>query len=292
VAAAICDGLGSCCRSAGFPFDDAACRNQWVTGMSSEAPTSTAVSYDANVAGECVASLRPYVAACGTAPTPTTDACARIYVGTKPEGAACQSDEECARPAQGFAYCNDGAITSADAGTSSTPVCVVEGPEVHGTVGQGCSMTCTTDGSGESCGASGSFGSADGGSPTPTPGVACFTNDGVYCSPSYTCQRMAEVGGACDLGGCVRGAYCDSTSRVCVALGQPGAACSGQTCVDTAFCGTAGVCEAKKANGEPCSVDTMYSECLGYCSAGGVCATDTGTGYSVNADTCSNYDVD
>ena len=86
-------------------------------------------------------------------------------------------------------------------------------------------------------------------------------------------------------------AYCDTTSRVCVARGQPGAICSGwASCVDTAFCGATGVCEAKKADGQPCSVDAMYPECLGYCSASGVCATDTSN--FVNAEACADYDID
>jgi hypothetical protein len=272
-----------------------ACRNEWQAGMASEVPTSTAVAYDANAAGECVAAVRPYVAACGTAPTPTTDACSRVYVGTKPAGAVCESNEECVAPVDGFAYCSDGLVTSSpDGGTSAAArTCFVEPPEVHGTLGQGCGMTCTTDGSGETCSMSGSFGSADGGSPTPTAGVACFTNDGLYCSPAYTCQRIAEVGSACDgTEGCVTTAYCDTTARVCVARGQPGATCSGFTCVDTAFCGAAGVCEAKKADGQPCTVDAMYPECLGYCSASGVCTSGTGTSNFVIAEACADYDID
>ncbi len=260
VAAAICDGLAGCCRTSGFAFDLENCRSAWQTAMSSEAPTSTAVVYDANAAGECLAALRQYVSACGTGTPSVTAGCDRVYVGTKPAGAACESDEECARPAQGYAYCDDTPIVGSDGGTSASPaVCVVDPPLVHGARGQGCSMTCTTDGSGGSCSAS--VPPVEG-TPTPTPNVACFTDDGLYCSSSFTCQ----------------------------ALGALGATCSGWgSCVDQAFCGAAGVCEAKKPDGQACS--GAYDECLGYCSTSGICTTDTAS--FVSAEVCgSTYDID
>ncbi len=39
-AATVCDGLGACCRTAGFAFDDANCRNVWRATFAAVAPTS------------------------------------------------------------------------------------------------------------------------------------------------------------------------------------------------------------------------------------------------------------
>jgi hypothetical protein len=292
-AATMCDGLGRCCRSQGFAFDDTACRSAWQTTVASNTPTSTAVAYDANAAGECLAALRSVLAACGDADTVDSDACSRMYVGSKPAGAACTESEECAAPADGYAYCSESVVAmGVDGGVSggASSVCVVELPTVHGALGQSCSLTCASDASGESCSSSFSA-STDGGASMGAANVACYTNDGLYCSSAYTCQKLSEVGGSCDgYAGCVSTAYCDSTTNLCAVRGEPGATCSGWlSCVDTAFCGATGVCEAKKADGQPCSIS--YNECLGYCST----ARDTGTGTCaagtegslVNADSCA-----
>jgi hypothetical protein len=65
------------------------------------------------------------------------------------------------------------------------------------------------------------------------------------------------------------------------------------SCVATAFCGTSGVCEPKRANGQPCSGGAYADEqCQGYCdappgdpSAMGVCRGALGT--VANVDHCT-----
>jgi hypothetical protein len=270
-AAAICDGLGTCCRSQGFTFDDAACRSVWQVDITNFAPTSTAAKYDANAAGECVAAERSYYAGCGVAGTVNLGACSRVYIGTIAEGGACADDEECIDPAGGDGYCN----TAGGGG-----VCATKFPAAHGTLGQGCSGSCAR----ESCG-----------TVLSGPNVDCFRTDGLYCSSANTCQQLAEVGGPCEPApddSCVSTAYCDSTTNLCVARNAVGASCPGWgTCIDTAFCGASGVCEAKKANGQPCASDV---ECWAYCDNassdhGGVrvCRGDLGNLASV--DRCTVY---
>jgi hypothetical protein len=269
-AAVMCEGLGACCRSQGIAFDDTGCRSAWQAQIAASAPTSTAVVYDASAAGQCLATIRTALAQCGNFETLETEACDRMYVGTKPVGADCADSSECAEPAGGFTFCDT--PMSADAGVASSGVCTLYLPLAHATLGQACSTTCTTESAGESCYGSGSaLGDAGTGAT-----AACYTNDGLYCS-SGTCQSVSEVGGACEgYAGCVSTAYCDSTTNLCVVRGQIGATCSGtDSCVETAYCATtSGVCEAKQADGETC---TGYYECLGYCdiatgATSGVCA--------------------
>jgi hypothetical protein len=255
-AAALCDGLGTCCRSQGFAFDDAACRSVWRGQLASFAPASTAVVYDANAAGECLSAMRSTLAAC-SATTVNSDACERIHVGTKPAGATCTGSEECAAPAGGSAYCDDS--PSLDGGASPS-VCVVDLPLVHGTLDQSCSSTCTVDGSSESCGGS----TSSSGVSQPATNVACYTNDGLYCSSTYTCERQSQIGSACS---------------------------GWLSCVDGAYCDAEGICEAKKADGQACGSSTAYDECIGYCTASAVCASETSSS-PANADTCTvSYDL-
>jgi hypothetical protein len=275
VAEAYCAGLAGCCQKSGFSLNQAGCQAAWRAQAAQNQPAPANVSYDPNAAGQCLTGIRALLSACSDIEDETTMAvCNRVFVGTLPTGAACTHSEECADPSNGNAYCDLSDATAEG-------VCAAYLPPAHGTVGQACSTTCTVEGGGESCsGTSPSISGAGGASNASPVNVGCYTNDGLYCSTGGTCQKPVQVGGACDsYGACTSTAYCDLQTRLCTAKAAVGAACSNfMGCVAEAYC-RASVCEAKKADGQPC---TSFEECQGYCDlsedpTGGLC---TGAGAS------------
>ena len=285
LAAAYCDGLGSCCQASGFALDDARCQATLKAQVAGNLPTTPTVGYDQNAAGNCVAALRTQLGRCGDIEDDQAlEACNRMFVGTLPEGAACTQSEECAAPPDGRASC----YRSADDGAG---VCQVYRVMAHGAVGQACTTTCTVQGTGE-CYGSTTVTSGSGGAANATASVACYTNDGLYCA-SGTCQKMEPVGGPCQsyaTTACVATAYCDTQAGLCQAKLAVGADCSSaDSCVDGAYCATSGRCEAQKADNLPCQ---SYRECRGYCDLGestsnGVCAGGDSSTFQVTARVCT-----
>lgn len=218
VAALQCESLSACCSQQGFAFDTAGCKSLITEQVQEELDDELrpSVAYDAEAAGECLASVR---VACGDFVGDNSSACGRILVGSLSPGEACISSTQCRPPEQGSAYC-DG-------------VCVASGPAPHGKLGQACSFTCQGD-DGE-CSDSPSVGGAP-------PLVACYTREGFYCAfgggaelPD-NCQPLVPVGQPCsgtDL--CAEDAFC-ATGGLCTLLFADGAACDVQEQCQSGTC--------------------------------------------------------
>jgi hypothetical protein len=266
-AAAVCDNIGSCCQKNGWAYDAAACKQAYQTFIQAilvDPAMKGGVTYDAQAAGTCVSAISSIAANCGDGALP--DACERIYVGTKPEGAACEHDLECAAPPGGDADCSTNELDE--------QVCV---QEPRGKPGDGCSGTCTQEGNITFCSGGGTGGTSGG-------PARCFTNDGLYCGDDGKCQALIAVGGACQYDGCVSGAFC--LDGMCAAKLGAGADCSfnsWEACGDGLYCeDTSSTCAAKKPDGAACG---SYDECLGECdSASGKCVP----GDFVSPELCSD----
>lgn len=186
-AAALCNNITGCCQQAGVPHDPGVCR----TTLESELDDiigyvdSNAVEYNALAAGACVEAIAAAAKSCDfniEAPV-----CDEVFIGKKPEGAACNDDLECTVPSGGDADCEDN-------------VCVVE---KRGKQGDACDMTCEENESSTVCMSS---------SDTPVVNVTCYRNDGLYCGE--TCKPLiAEGGSGCgwDSMACADGNYAKAT---------------------------------------------------------------------------------
>ncbi len=266
--AALCDNIAACCKAGGYPYDCAGCAAM-VAPLFSSVSQDPSVVYDPNAAGACIHALAASASSC-TDQTSDGAACDSVFRGTKPVGSACQNDAECAAPSGGKAYC---AMDNA-----GNQVCVAQ---ARGKAGDSCQETCTSSTGGSTCsggvatGGGGSGGAGAGGAGGGSFGDAtCYTNDGLYCSATYVCTPLGQVGASCDYGGCVGSAYCDGSTCVArVAVGQP---CpSYDSCVEAAYCNDSGVCANKKANGAACQTGDECSggRCQGTCSSGGSIAS-------------------
>lgn len=119
VVSAVCDNVGPCCQSAGFPYDPAACKALGNSDLSaSYALGNPNVDYDAVAAGKCVAAISDLVRSCGAVDLDGLEQCDLVLVGKLPAGAACQKSVECAAPAGGNAYCDQGACVTEPRGTA------------------------------------------------------------------------------------------------------------------------------------------------------------------------------
>jgi hypothetical protein len=251
-ASALCDNIGDCCAKNGWTHDASACK-QGYEALVEEFFITPAVkggaTYDAQAAGTCVSSLSDVAKSCGA--SDVSAACDRIFIGTKPNGAQCEHSIECAAPPGGDAYC--------DVDDFLPGTCV---QEPRGKAGDGCSGTCTDNGSFISCSGGG----------TDTGSALCWTNDDLFCSDG-TCQPLIAIGDACQWSGCVDDAYCTSAG-VCAAKLPAGGDCGSDwsACADGLYCDAAGVCAAKKPDGAACS---DWEECVGSCEDN-QCVNDTG----------------
>jgi hypothetical protein len=180
-------------------------------------------------------------------------ACEAMFHGTVALGGACTSTSECTQPASGRVTC------SFDLATQTSGICTLYPGTPRVALGQFCGATCVTDGTDTLCMSQNSLPGPDAGS--------CYTDDGLYCDPeTLTCAATPQVGEEC------------FTTVFCAA---------------GARCGSSAVCEALKADGQPCAGS---DECTGYClrasgSANGVCASGRER-FVPTADQCQEYDLD
>ena len=125
---AYCNGLGSCCSSAGLAHDGAAC----ITTMTAEAehrftPAPPLRKYDPLSAGQCIVEVKALWPTCRTSPAAENKvkgACDRIFLGTVAVGGACQSDLDCAQASQGPVLCE----INVNMPVPPAPICVVDPP--------------------------------------------------------------------------------------------------------------------------------------------------------------------
>jgi hypothetical protein len=248
---AVCDNIGDCCGQSGYAYDAAKCKSVASTQYGTLFKQSPNVVYDAEKAGSCIEAVKQAAAGCSTLDVDGSQACMNVYKGQLPAGAECNSSMECAAPAGGDASC--------EGEQQGVPGhCVVD---ARGMAGEGCHATCTEDGSSTSCGSSG-------GDPSS---ATCYTNDGLFCNAAYVCEKLAAVGAACQSGGCVQGAFCDSGT--CAPLPVSGESCgNGSECAKGTYCSSAMTCTATKSAGDSCA---SYDECGGASCEEGVCQTES-----------------
>lgn len=233
---AFCDDIGPCCAASGYTADVAKCERNaqsLIQGFLVDPLQKSAVAYDANAAGECMAALRAKIRACATTFDDVSSACKHIFSGTRPLGASCVSSAECAASPDGEVQC-DG---------------------ISGAAGSICRVHVAPKG-GEPCGPGGS--KAD----VHTVGACEFgESDAFACDfRSGTCLRRRAIGESCDLTSeCVPGAFCDA--RACKARIALGGACTpAGGCADSLRCDPeTRTCAPQLANGSACTTDADCS---------------------------------
>jgi hypothetical protein len=202
------------------------------------------------------------------------DACAKMFVGTIPEGKPCLYGIECA----GGGTCN----TSMSMGNGACKLGVCEKTPALVAIGG----DCTTNSCVESAYCDGS---------TMPPNCKARKDNGDACDAQGqckegqrcdvkgtvpTCYLLSNRGGACnpalEAGGCIRiDDYCHPTDRKCTALPGDGKPCTAANeCMDYAYC-DAGTCRKRPIEGGTCS-DTI--QCLGTLECTNmVCTANTST---------------
>jgi len=195
-AAAVCDNIGSCCQSDGLAYDSAACRERVLKQLDFPPASTDGVIYDASAAGQCIASVASYFAACGGS-SASSASCKQVFTGTLAAGAACTVSVQCAAPAGGSAWCDGTCIQSP-----------------RGKEGDACNQTCSTRPESTVCSGS----SSDG-------GATCFTDDGLVCGAEGKCAKAPALGEACSNYECGADAWC-ADDGTCAALKADGESCS------------------------------------------------------------------
>jgi hypothetical protein len=280
LAKSLCEGLSTCCRSAGHSVDQEACESQAETAYLHLTVATT--EYDRALAAKCVADTRSTVASC-TMPQ-AIPSCAAMVAGKVALGGVCTSDGDCVQPSDRRALC-------APLDSGATRACVASTAIQRATLGQPCADTCVTDSAGTLLGCGVDEGTIDA---PPANGAGCYGQDGLYCdAATWTCQGLVEAGGSCkSTSACVDTARCDSVTQQCVAKGNEGSACTstGSECVPGTYCDTDGLCQTKKDDGESC---TASDECSGYCliseaASSGTCASGR-VKFVPSASVCQNY---
>jgi hypothetical protein len=187
------------------------------------------------------------------------DACAKMFVGTVPEGGSCLFAAECA----GGGTCNtamcmgNGACCLGVCEKKPAPVAVggdcTTNPCVESAYCDGAAMppTCQTrKDNGDACDAQGQC----------KEGQRCDVK-----GPVPTCYLLSKRGAGCnpalEAGGCISDDdYCHPMDRKCTVLPGDGKPCTeAGECLDYAYC-DAGTCRKRPVEGEACS-DTL--KCLG-----------------------------
>ncbi len=241
--AAICDPLGTCCASLGFPYDDAACKATVTSGFQ-QAFGNPRFTYDPVAGALCVQAEKSAAASCFASEGAFDAACRNVITGNVPLGGACTLEAECASA-------SDGVDVSCDAG-----VCAVM---PRGKEGDPCKSTCGPVAGGWTCWPGGTTGNV------PATGTAwCWIADGLACGAGGTCQRLAQTGQACVGGSCVDADYC-ANGPVCAVRVPVGGACSQSgVCVAGARCAwgttSVGTCALPQGDGATCQSN---DDCLG-----------------------------
>lgn len=254
-AKALCESIQTCCDSGKRAYDQIACEASEKKSIEQAMPDAS-ISYDANAAGQCLATLRSVVSSCADAPAALKEPCQHIFSGTKKPGESCANQFDCAAPSDGTSICNG-----------------------DGAPGSQCIVVRSSPQKGDAC--------LGGGIPVSANATFsdCSADDGAfYCDlKTSTCQPRPAIGDACDVdsvcgkgnactGGkcaaapavnetctyvCAAGLYCDAKSKKCVAQLKGG---------DT--------CPAFAVN--PCASDGYCDH--GTCTAGPIATTNTCAG--------------
>jgi len=241
-----CDFYKPCCQLTGLPSDGVYCRAQ----ARSAGPS---LQYDPRQAKECLEQLRIEAAGedfCIANGGLTPHACQGVFTvdsgGTRLPGEQCTTDADCARSAEGYAFCMSNRVTR-----ERTCILRTKGKEGD-----------------EDC-----IGTVQGGSLRPggnprskIKGYDCYVTEGLYCNNSTgACTKLVPLGGACTADDpCVAEAFCDGRSETCLERHKDGVECSANSCAKGLRCdNTSRKCTPLKTEGEACSAP---SECrAGFC---------------------------
>jgi hypothetical protein len=241
VASIACDGLAGCCKSDGFAFDLATCKQAFTAEIDqnlNQILGNDNVVYDERAAGECLAALSANTQ-CGEIDDDDAPACDRVFRGRLAPGEPCTTSEECREDVGQRATCTGEGLTR--------PVCTLlsSTPARAGQEGEPCFTTCYE---GDDC----SFDSPpQPTAPAPGPGVApapmtepvaCYRDQGLWCDyDSGYCRRLAAVGEACsDSYSCSGDAFCDYNTQLCASPRPNGVACDGSEQCQSGRCGEGG----------------------------------------------------
>jgi hypothetical protein len=232
---AFCATAKNCCGRESYSATDLAdCEFKFLSRLQNYPLVDKGtVIVDQNALTACVAAYNTAATACTT--TAVNAACKGVFVGTQAEGQPCGGSSkfgafEC-KPVNGSATCY---WEPSDGGPRNAGVCV---GIPRGKSGDACSRTCGKNGS---C-----IVDMIGGAP-PFP-VACFEEDGLYCSVTTNpavCKPTLPIDHACtwDPGSCGNGNYCGWTSNTCLAASKLGESCMNAACVNDLMCGTNNRC--------------------------------------------------
>jgi hypothetical protein len=241
LARAACDALGTCCQQVGATFDVAVCRAAGSARLRQELDHQYGgpnVTYDPQVAGDCIAEISSATFCGADANSPWFDACRSAFVGTLPPGATCTKAAECARPAQGLADCDLArGVCVQQATASASP---------HGKAGDPCAGTCFDD----NCVTLAVPEPGPGSAPTPW----CYRDEGLACSSTNVCVPLLAKGAACSTAPCKAGLYCDFGSGVCTDTKANGQHCNSPYECQSGFCVDSGTCAASPVTQQTCTV--------------------------------------
>jgi hypothetical protein len=232
---AFCTAAKSCCAREGYPKADLNdCESKFLSRLESFPLVGKGtVTVDQNALAACVAAYGAAATACTI--TSVYAACKGVFVGTQTEGQPCGGASkfgavEC-KPVNGSAACHWEHGTS-DPTTTGTCVDIPRGRS-----GDECSMTCLKE---DTCIVDMIGGSA------PFP-VACFEEDGLYCSVAANppvCKPIVRLGDACtwDIDPCGSDNYCGWTANTCQPASKLGESCADSACAKGLVCETSGKC--------------------------------------------------
>jgi hypothetical protein len=201
---AYCDALGFCCTNAGIPYGQDVCVAQMtLSAQQILAQVHPLRTYDDVGAGQCVDAMQSMWSSCALSPDqidPKT-ACDAVFAGTVAPGGACQSDNDCAKSADGPMRCEPDATMP----VPPMPVCVLDRP---GQIGEPCHGTAPPDPN------------------VHFPHLAC--QDELFCDATNHCQTRVGAGAACGPSQeCASNLFCETPTGpegTCVAkipLGGP-----------------------------------------------------------------------
>jgi hypothetical protein len=257
-----CDRVAQCCQTAGLAYDGALCRETVEPSLSARLGSTPAAHYDSIVAGRCRDAYASSLRDCENVNLRSfVGVCNDVFTGDLPAGASCTQNSDCARPAQGSAYCIFTFLTAAGGTGSPMGICSVDAQ--HAKAGERCSGICPL----------GTFGGCAQSDPAFK---LCYEQDGLFCSydsttDSLSCKPIARVGEKCMIVGCAAGAFCEA--GICTPQHETGScgmnldACSANSYCDMTYftegAAPASQCLPKQSIGGRCAgpIQCLSGEC-------------------------------
>ncbi|MET0595816.1 MAG: hypothetical protein ABW133_24165 [Polyangiaceae bacterium] len=262
-ASAVCDNIGPCCMTEGFPHDAPSCRTNTEADLAESMKDLAAQGavYDGAAARSCVDAYAKAAKSCGDSKS-VEATCDRIFRGTRTNGEPCSGNEQCASRS-----CR---VIEGMTGSRCAPEPTAR---VHAKHGDACGWTCEVRGEREAC-TTVTASSPDAG--------RCYTNDGLFCFPTGICGIAPRAGDTCKTGSpCADDNFC--VEGTCSPRHGTGPCTTSDSCNRTAFCDEiTKECKPLKALGEPCSTLTECQE--GLCIARPHDATQRVCGYPTIAE--------